>query len=231
MRRAARLTLVVLVVGGAVAVSAWWLRASGPAAEPGETSLEQLGVYGALPAFTLTERSGRPVGRDDLRGSVWIANFIYTQCTDTCPLQSQALATVQERFREASGIRLVSITVDPEHDTPAVLRRYAERYGATDRWWFLTGDKRTIYCLAKDGFHLAVVDPTASALPSCGAVRLRLGPAAAWASHGSAGLVMHSDRLVLVDRAGRIRAYHAAREPEALARLTENLRRLLAERA
>jgi protein SCO1/2 len=231
VRRAAGLGLLALVVGGAAGLSAWWLRAPEPATQPGETSLEQLSVYGVVPTFTLTERTGRPVGRDDLRGSVWVANFVYTQCTDTCPLQSQALATVQERFREAAGLRLVSITVDPEHDTLPVLRRYAERYGATERWWFLTGDTRTIYCLAKDGFHLAVIDPAASAPPSCGAVGLRLGPAAAWASHGSTGLVLHSDRLVLVDRAGRIRAYHAARDPEALTRLAENLRRLLAERA
>jgi cytochrome oxidase Cu insertion factor (SCO1/SenC/PrrC family) len=230
VKRAARLGLLALVLGSAAALSAWWLRAPLPAAQPDETSLEQLSVYGVVPAFTLTERTGRPVGRDDLRGSVWVASFVYTQCTDTCPLQSQALAAVQERFREAAGLRLVSITVDPEHDTPPVLRRYAERYGATERWWFLTGDKRTIYCLARDGFHLAVVDPSAAA-PACGAARLRLGPAAAWASHGSTGLVMHSDRLVLVDRAGRIRAYHAARDPAALARLAENLRHLLAERA
>ena len=223
----------VLLVGLAGSAGVWWLSTSGSAGSTADGGLEQLGVYGTVPAFSLTERSGRPVSREDLRGAVWVADFIYTQCTDSCPLQSEELKEVQAAFPDARDLRLVSITVDPEHDTPAALRRYAERYGAGERWWFLTGDKRAIFCLATDGFRLAVADPGASAPRPCGnaAWLERLGPVAAWASHGSGGLVMHSDRLVLVDRTARIRAYHAAREPESQARLTENLRRLLAERA
>jgi protein SCO1/2 len=230
--RAVRAAAAGALLVGLVATGAWWVRASMRAAPAADGSLEQLGTYGIVPAFSLTERSGRPVGRDDLRGSVWIANFVYTGCTDTCPLQSDELKRIQSEFSGARDLRLVSITVDPEHDDPAALRRYAERYGAGDRWWFLTGDKRTIYCLARDGFHLAVAD-TGAPPPPCGARAWleRLAPAAAWASHGSGGLVMHADRLVLVDRGARIRAYHPAHEPEASTRLRENLRRLLAERA
>jgi hypothetical protein len=74
------------------------------------------------------------VTRDDLRGRVWVADFIYTECTETCPTQSLQFAQLQREFQDAADLRLVSITVDPVHDTPEVLRRYAERYGATDRW-------------------------------------------------------------------------------------------------
>lgn len=190
------------------------------------TDLERLGRYGEVPFFALTERSGRRVTRDDLRGSVWVLDFVYTECTETCPTQSLAFAQLQREFAADTGLRFVSITVDPAHDTAMVLRSYAERYGATERWLFLTGDKRTIYCLARDGFRLAVADPRSAESSECGGISW-LAPPAAWASHGSQGLVMHSARLVLVDRRGQIRAYHLATDPESLTRLRANVRQIL----
>ncbi|MGH7307427.1 MAG: SCO family protein [Candidatus Rokuibacteriota bacterium] len=215
-----------LVAG--VAATVWWARQKVQA--PAGPALEQLAVYGEIPPFTLIERSGRRVTLDDLRGLVWVADFIYTECTESCPIQSLSFAALQREFAESAGLRLVSITVDPAHDTPAVLRRYAERYGAGDHWWFLTGDKREIYCFAQEGLRLAVADPAAPAPPACGA-KLSFGPRLAWASHGSPGLVMHSARAVLVDRVGRIRAYHLAIEPKSMQTLRANLRQLLAEPA
>ncbi len=193
-----------------------------------EGVLETLGVYGDVPDFRLTDRSGRPIGRADLLGKVWIANFIYTQCTETCPVQTAQLARLQPEFAGDADLRLVSITVDPQHDTLAALRSYAEKYGADpERWLFLTGDKWAIYRLAKEGFHLGVVDPDD---PGQAAGLLRwVEPARAFATHGSKGLIMHSSRLVLVDRRARIRAYHLP-EGESLERLRRNLRALLAER-
>ena len=236
MRRPSRRTLrmvamvvpVVLVVAAVAAV--WSARGGREEGPSGQTTLERLDVYGQLPRFSLTERSGRRIGLEDLRGFVWVADFIYTECKETCPTQSLEISRLQAELAGSADLRLVSITVDPKHDTPEVLRRYAERYGATDRWLFLTGDKREIYCLAKQGFRLAVEDPAASEPIECGAA-FRLGPRPAWASHGSGGLIMHSARLVLVDRAVRIRAYHLATDRESMKRLRTNVRRLLAERA
>ena len=204
----------------------------------GETSLERLDVYGEVPEFSLIERSGRPVTRADLLGKVWLANFIYTECKETCPTQSLQISRLQADFADAPDLRLVSITVDPKHDTPEVLARYAERYGANpERWLFLTGDKREIYCLAKDGFRLSVVDQADPNPPPCHtaatgpspAVLAWLTPPPAFATHGSQGLFMHSARLVLVDRDARIRAYHLATDEDSLKRLRPNLRTLLAE--
>jgi cytochrome oxidase Cu insertion factor (SCO1/SenC/PrrC family) len=119
--------------------------------------------------------------------------------------------------------------VDPERDTPAVLARYAERYRADpERWLFLTGPKRTIYHLAADGFKLSVVDPddpkqTSGVLPT-------FRPSLAFATHGSKGLVIHSSRLVLMDRQARIRAYHLPDDEQSLERLRENLRAVLREK-
>jgi protein SCO1/2 len=196
------------------------------APSPARTDLERLGRYGTVPAFALTERSGGRMTRDGLRGSIWVVDFIYTECTETCPTQSLGFAQLQREFAGSADFRLVSISVDPAHDSPEVLRKYAERYEASERWLFLTGDKRTIYCLAREGFRLGVADPRATDSPECGGTSW-LGPGAAWASHGSQGLVMHSARFVLVDRRGRIRAYHLATDPDSLARLRANIRRLL----
>jgi cytochrome oxidase Cu insertion factor (SCO1/SenC/PrrC family) len=133
------------------------------------------------------------------------------------------MAQLEREFADARDLRFVSITVDPRHDTLEVLARYAERYRADDRWWFLVGDQHAIYCLAKDGFRLGVVDSSTSQPAP-------FGPRAAWASHGSKGLIMHSARFVLVDRATRIRAYHLATDAASMQALRGNLRRLLSGR-
>jgi cytochrome oxidase Cu insertion factor (SCO1/SenC/PrrC family) len=193
---------------------------------PAQGTLETLADYGPVPDFRLTERGGSLVTLADLRGKVWLANFIYTECTETCPLQSLQVQRLQEEFAGARDLRLVSITVDPSHDTPEVLRRYADRYGADpERWLFLTGPKPAIHALAKDGFKLGVSDATPAA--RSGVSPSPLGPGPAFASHGSGGVILHSSRFVLVDRQARIRAYHRTDDPDALARLRENLRALL----
>jgi protein SCO1/2 len=226
--RAMRVALLVSALAVAAGAGAWLWRAGEPRTEQ-QADLEALDVYGRVPDFSLVERSGRSVALADLRGKVWVANFIYTECTETCPTQSLQLSSLQAEFAKEPELRLVSITVDPEHDTPQVLARYAEDYRADpEPWLFLTGSKRVIYALAKEGFKLGVVDPSE---PRGASSFLRLlGPRAAYATHGSRGLVMHSSRLVVVDRQARVRAYHGIDDPGSLARLRENLRALLAER-
>jgi len=237
MRRSLLWALLMLAatIGGGFAAWPWiggqvtWPIGILTYTSPSQSALETLGVYGEVPDFSLTERSGRRVTPADLRGKVWIANFIYTQCTETCPLQSARMAQLQAEFADEEDLRLVSITVDPERDTPAVLSRYAERYAADPvRWLFLTGDKRAIYHLAKDGFRLSVVDPDDQA--KAGGLLRWLGPEPALATHGSKGLIIHSSRLVLVDRQARIRAYHFPDEEESLQRLRKNMRVVLRER-
>lgn len=214
------LGLLLLLTGAGLAAQTWFVgnRSRG--------NPDQLEVYGQVPEFGLTERSGRLVIRGDLLGKVWVASFIYTQCTETCPLQTARMAQFQQEFAAEADFRLVSITVDPERDTPLVLARYAERYRADPvRWLFLTGDKRVIYRLAMEGFRLGVVDPEDQAK-----IDRRPGwfePAPAWASHGAKGLVLHSPRFVLVDRQARIRSYHRPDDEQSLVRLRQNVRLVL----
>ena len=124
------------------------------------TSSARLPIYGSVPDFALTDQTGRPVRKADLEGKVWVASFIFTSCPDECPLMTAEMARLQSDLVHIPEIRLVSISVDPERDIPAVLSQYANRFDADpERWLFLTGDKRAIYRLARDGFRLGVVDP------------------------------------------------------------------------
>jgi cytochrome oxidase Cu insertion factor (SCO1/SenC/PrrC family) len=159
----------------------------------------QLPILGTVPGFVLTERSGSVVRAADLEGSVWIAGFIFTRCPDICPALTARMADLQKTLGESDGVRLVSFSVDPVHDTPDVLRGYADRAGAKGDWLFLTGPRDQLATLLKDGFHVAFADD---------------GPAEA--------PITHSDRLVLVDRALRIRGYYHGRNTEDLARLSRD---------
>jgi protein SCO1/2 len=101
-----------------------------------------LPVIGSAPQFTLTAQNGMPVALDDLRGKVVAVTFIYTECPDICPMLTQKMVQVQDELGREFGkkIAFVSISLDPEHDTPEVLKDYAQFWGAKpDGWSFLTG--------------------------------------------------------------------------------------------
>jgi protein SCO1/2 len=203
--------LAVVVFAGVLGVGAWSWFSGGRALVGGEKSpLESVGNFGSVPDFSLTERSGQPLVLGDLRGKIWLANFIYTACQDTCPLQTAAMAKLQEELVGENRVRLVSISVDPERDTPEVLSAYAKRYDADpQRWLFLTGEPSAIYRLAREGFHLSA------------------SPAAA---KGASREPLHSSRFVLVDGAAQIRGYYESRDPQALERLRHDLAVLLHQR-
>ncbi len=211
-----------------------WRFGSVTEVSPSQGALEALAVYGRVPDFALIERSGRQITLADLRGKVWIVNFFYTECPDTCPLQSTRMAWLQDELAPEPDVRLVSISVDPEHDTPEVLAEYATRYGADpDRWLFLTGPKDAIYQLAIDGFHLGVVERGEQAQGGIGQGQSWLGPPLAWA-HASANpdrKLIHSSRFVLVDRQAQIRGYYHGTDWEALERLRDTVKRVLGEQS
>src|SRR5262245_44198000 len=112
---------------------------------------------GEVTDFALTERTGATVQRADLLGKVWVAAFGFTRCTGPCPQVSGTMARLQAELAGQPDVRLVSFSVDPDHDTPEVLRQYAERFGADpQRWLFLTGPRDDLYRLIQESFHLAV---------------------------------------------------------------------------
>ena len=108
--------------------------------------------------FELEECRGRKVTKSDLLGQPWLAAFIFTKCAGPCPLVSSEMKKLQDATQEIP-LRLVSFTVDPDRDTPEVLKFYADKLGADpDRWWFLTGDKPTIFGLVRNSFKMIVDD-------------------------------------------------------------------------
>ena len=165
---------------------------------------EGLPTYGAMPAFELVDQTGKPVTDKDLKGKVLAVGFIYTSCTDICPMLTSQMRGLQEDLQQAgllgSQVELVSISVDPERDTPARLAEYAGEHGAdTATWRFLTGPVAMIKDVVVSGFL----------------VGMEKTPAAGHAGHeGHAAAaaepyeVSHSGRIVLVDRAGNLRAFY-----------------------
>lgn len=185
--------IVVVVVAGL-----WSLRSDAPDGAPP--------VMGEIPSFTLVERSGRSVSREDLAGQPWVADFIFTRCSGMCPALSARMADLRRQLHDAGlQARLVSFSVDPEHDTPDVLRDYATRYAADDGWLFVTGERGALYQLIGEGFRLSVAERSPEQARDGGE------------------LITHSDRFVLIDADGRIRGYYHGTEPDSVAALLRDL--------
>ncbi len=113
-------------------------------------------VTGQVPAFTLTNQFGKPFGSKDLKGHVYVVDFIFTTCRSICPRLTAQMKKLQTRFaRKKIPIRLVSISVDPENDSPQAFLAYAKRHGADlKRWTFLTGKKDDVRRLLETGFKV-----------------------------------------------------------------------------
>ena len=160
---------------------------------------KELPSLGEIPRFHLTWQSGEPFDSSVLAGHVWVADFIFTNCEGPCPRMSAYMRALQKATADLPDLKLVSFTVDPERDTPQVLREYGTRYGAnSQRWYFLTGDPKILDQLDHDSFKLGNV---------------------------GAGLD-HSTRFVLVDSTGQIRGYYGIAEGDPVPQLAADARRL-----
>ena len=143
--------------------------------QPGDAPLP---IYGNVPAFELTESAGIPFHSTQISNKVWLASFIFTRCEGICPLVSAKLARIQDAFAKESDFHLVSISVDPEYDTPERLVDYAQKFRASPaQWHFLTGDMERLKTLLTDGILVGFGDEP----------------------------VFHSDRSVLIDQQAQIR--------------------------
>jgi len=144
-----------------------------------------------LPAYSLTDQDGKPFGSAELRGQVYIVSFFFTSCRSICPAVMHGMARLQEGYadRKIQGIRLVSISVDPEHDTPEVLRDYASRLKVDPaRWTLLTGDTERVRAIVVDGFKTPM-----DAIPESGATPMDIA---------------HTGKVALVDGQGNVRGFY-----------------------
>ena len=192
----------LLIIPLLTAAFLFWLRQ----AEVRALAHRTVSSYGAVPSFQLVNQKAEPFGSAQLIGKIWIADFIFTTCPGPCPMISTRMGELQKPL-ENTDVHLVSFTVDPEKDTPEVLRGYAEKLHAqSKRWDFLTGPKSTIYDLSRNGFKLAASDGS-----------------------NETGIPIHSTRMILVDRHGEIRGYYEATAPDAVTKLLADTSHLLRE--
>jgi protein SCO1 len=173
-----------------------------------------LPAFFQAPGFQLTDQAGRPFSSSELRGKPWVANFIYTRCRDSCPIITSNLERIRSQLRRQhlfpDRVRFVSISVDPTHDTPAVLTTFADKYGGArpSGWAFLTGDTTAITNVVL-GFHMAIMRMDSAGVPD---------------PHGT--VISHSTSVLLIDGSGRVRARYSGTDVADLARLPDDLRRL-----
>jgi len=159
--------------------------------------------------FSLTDRSGKVITRDDLRGKIWVAHFFFRCCNQGCPQTTAGMMELQRAFAGNPDVLLVSFTLDPESDTASELSKFAGDHGADPRQWlFLTGPENAIYTLVHRSF-MQTAQKTANADPG--------------------QKIVHSFSLMLVDRNGDIRGYiRDGRDPEQIKELEEQIRVLAA---
>ena len=145
-----------------------------------KSRIDNIGIIGKVPSFSLTNFDGSIITENQLDDKISIVSFIFTQCEGACPIMSENMSILQERFASSNDIQFLSITTDPDYDTLDVLNDYSSTYSNNNNWFFLRGDIIDIIELSEKGFFLS-----AALLP--------------------AG---HSTRLVLVDKESNIRKYY-----------------------
>jgi cytochrome oxidase Cu insertion factor (SCO1/SenC/PrrC family) len=160
-----------------------------------------------VPAVTLVSDRGRSVNLAQMKGYVTVYDFIFTNCSGTCPLMSSSMRALTRKVDRSAPVRFVSISVDPARDTPEVLRKYALRLRADDRWIFATGRRDDIVKLSVEGFKLA----TGAGLPGAEAL-------------------LHSSKFVIADSNGVIREYCGATSPDAVDHVAKSVKDLVRER-
>lgn len=162
---------------------------------PFARAAEPLPVLYPAPAFKLTDQDGRTVSLDDLKGKAWVVDFIFTRCPGPCPLMTSKMVELTKSVT-SPNLRFISISVDPLHDKPAVLKQYAKERKATDpRLHFLTGEGKDIYQLVQNGFKLTA-QPASETSP-----------------------ILHDEHFLLVDPAGNVRGAYDSTDSSAMARL------------
>ena len=117
--------------------------------------LEINGEPKKVPAFSFTDQNGETITNEDYKGEVYIVEFFFTTCPTICPRMSSNLVQIQDAFKGIENFGVASFTINPEHDSPEVLKAYAEQYGITNpNWHLMTGNEDAIYKLANEGFNL-----------------------------------------------------------------------------
>ena len=165
-------------------------------------SHEPLPVLGDIPPFKLVDNFGQSFTEENISGKIWVADLIFTTCAGPCPIMSTEMKSVHKTYLENENIHMVTITVNPDYDSPEVLIEYGERYDADfDKWHFLTGKYENIQSLIADGFKMGDIEE----------------------------IVFHSTRFALIDPNMNIRGYYMGTESKDVKKLMGDIKKLLKE--
>jgi protein SCO1/2/putative membrane protein len=197
----------IVLVGIVFTVSAIVCFGAGGRNQQAQAAGSQLLAGKEIAPFILVRENGSPVRSDDLRSGPWLAAFTFTRCPSSCPRISATLKSLQDQLA-GSSTKIVSISVDPEFDTPEVLSKYSQRFGADpNRWWFLTGRQSEIYDLIQSSFMLSVAATTPEQQKE------------------GAEAIAHSDRIALIDKDLKLVRFFDSNAPEEMKQLVTEARR------
>jgi cytochrome oxidase Cu insertion factor (SCO1/SenC/PrrC family) len=197
-------SFIFTILGGTLCLAFLGLEGCSPTAK--------LDDLGPVAPFSLQNQEKETVSLASLQGKVWVAGFVFTRCAGPCAHITGNLAKLQKDLADQKDVQLVSFTVDPDFDTPSVLKEYAARYGADpQRWYFLTGPKKEVYDLIQSSFHLGVVESQGK-------------------NRTPGNEVTHSTKLALVDARGRIRGYFDGTDDGQLEKLRQDIAELSREK-
>ncbi len=147
-----------------------------------------------MPNAQLVAETGKPIRLDAMKGHVTVYDFIFTNCAGTCPMMTATMRRITQKIDKDAPVRFVSISVDPQRDTPAALQKYAAKVRNDPRWMFLTGEEKTIIDLSVNGFKLA----------------------AGGSAPNGAEPLLHSSKFAIADKEGVIRDYYGATNDDAV---------------
>ena len=164
-------------------------------------------IYHQIASFNLTNQIGQVVNQNTTKNKIYIANFFFASCQSICPMMSNQLQEVQKAFLADDSVLILSHSVNPLHDTVAVLNNYADTYGAkTNKWHLLTGNKKQIYDLAKTSYLVN-----------------------AFEDDGSPEGFLHSELFLLIDKKARIRGMYDGTNTSEVKKLIEDVKLLKQE--
>jgi len=164
---------------------------------------DPLPILGEVSNFELTDSQGESFNQNQLKGKIWIADFIFTTCAGPCPVMTSQLASLCRSYLLEKDVHFVSVTVNPDYDSPQVLQEYAKKFNADPaRWHFLTGTKDSIRKLAVNELKVGTKED----------------------------LVFHSTQFVLIDQNLKIRGYYNGTEKGGTKKLFKDIAKLVKER-
>jgi len=163
-------------------------------------------VYYRIPDFQFVDQDSNLVSAETVKDKIYVTDFFFTTCPSICPKMSQQMVRLHDEFKDDPEVVLISHTIDPAYDSVAVLREYAQALGVdSDKWHLVTGEKDSIYYMARQYMVSAVEDENAP------------------------GGFMHSGAFVLLDPNRHIRGYYDGTQPEEVDQLMTDMRKLMAQ--